>query len=73
MAAEAHDIPQLIDVEELAQLLAISPEILRARASRGEIPGTVKLSPKTVRFRRDEIHAWIEQQTTTRVVAGTEG
>ncbi len=48
---------QVLNLEEAAALLDVSPRALRAAASRGEVPG--RLVAGRWRFSRPAIHAWL--------------
>lgn len=50
----------LLDKSELCKLLRVGVETIERLEQEGRIPAPVKLGPRTKRWRRDEISAWIE-------------
>lgn len=50
---------------EVADLLAVPKTRVRSMSRRGEIP-TVRLGLREVRYRRQDIDAWIARRTTSR-------
>ena len=48
------------DVEER---LCISKSFIYAHMKRGSFPAPVKISPKCVRWRRDDVERWAAEQT----------
>ncbi len=51
---------ELLTVEEVAEILRLSPEAIRRRVSRGDFKA-YRPSPRTLRFRLDDIQAYIER------------
>lgn len=55
------DLPAVLTIPEVAQLLRISRGAAYQLARRGELPGTVKLG-RTLRVHRDTVLRWLESQ-----------
>jgi excisionase family DNA binding protein len=55
----------LLTAPEVAKLLAVSRERVWSISRRGEIP-TVRLGPREVRYRPEDIDAWIARRTSSR-------
>jgi excisionase family DNA binding protein len=55
----------LLTAPEVAKLLAVSRERVWSMSRRGEIP-TVRLGPREVRYRPEDIDAWIARRTSSR-------
>ncbi len=53
----------LLTAPEVAKLLAVSRERVWSMSRRGEIP-TVRLGPREVRYRPEDIDQWIARRTT---------
>lgn len=56
------DQDQLLTVDETAALLKISVEQLKEWRMRGEGPKILRLGHRTVRYRRSDIRAWMDEQ-----------
>lgn len=54
-------LPDLITVEEMAELLRTTPAGVYGRAARGKIPGKRK-SGKSMLFYKPAIVAWLEKE-----------
>lgn len=54
------DLPLLLQVDEVAQLLRVTRKSIYTMVDRGEIPGVTKLG-RRLRFRRDAIEAWLAE------------
>ena len=68
----AKEVPELLTAKELEGLLKIDLKTIYSYAERGLIP-YVKIQ-SNIRFRKTEIHEWIENQTyRPRPVNGTKG
>lgn len=50
--------PELLTVDEVAELLRVTPSAVRERAKRGAIPGAVE-GMKPRRFRAHDVRAWL--------------
>ena len=50
---------ELLKVKEAAHLLGMSERALRQRMIRGGCPPFVRLSERTLRFRRSDVLAWL--------------
>lgn len=64
---------KLLTTEEVAELLQVSPELVRQWRSRGEGPRSYKLSPGrsgTVRYRREDVDAWLRTRWVPPATAG---
>ena len=48
--------------EQAAEYLRVSPDALAAHASRGTGPMYAKLSGRAVRYRRQDLDAWVESK-----------
>ena len=55
----------LLTAVQGAQLLAVPKTRVWSMSRRGEIP-TVRLGPREVRYRPEDINAWIARRTTSR-------
>jgi len=64
MTATTHET-RAITVGEVAKILSVSPRHVWSLDSSGRLPMPIRLG-KSVRWRRDEIHAWIEAGAPTR-------
>jgi excisionase family DNA binding protein len=60
ISSPAAEEPLLINAEELARLINVSKRTLWRLRSAGDLPAPVRLG-STVRWRLDEIRAWIGQ------------
>jgi excisionase family DNA binding protein len=56
-------LPRLLDAKEVAALLGISRNRLYDLGRRGLIP-TIRISRGQVRYREDQLLAWMERHTT---------
>jgi excisionase family DNA binding protein len=56
---------RLMTAVEVADLLAVPTTRVWSMSRRGEIP-TVRLGPREVRYRPQDIEAWIARRTTSR-------
>ena len=65
---KAPHVPEFFTVYELSKKLNIPKSSLYFFVRRGEIPGLLKVG-RHLRFRRDIIEQWIEEQTRSRVEA----
>lgn len=54
----ADALPELLTVDEVAELLRVTPSAVRERAKRGAIPGAVE-GVKPRRFRAHEVRCWL--------------
>lgn len=54
----------LLTVAETAQLLGLTPATIRHLVDRGSLPAQLSAhrTRRTIRFRRSEIEAWVENQ-----------
>jgi len=52
---------RLLEVREVAVFLAISEKAVRRRIERGQLPGVVRLGPRTIRLRLADLLAWTGQ------------
>jgi excisionase family DNA binding protein len=52
------DLPEFLKAEELAELLRLNRKTIYEAASRGEIPGAIRVG-RVLRFRRDAVLAWV--------------
>lgn len=59
----------LLDVEQAAALLNVSPLTLRAWAQRGRVP-CVRLGRKTLRFDPADLQAWVQEHSEAAVAGG---
>ena len=60
-----------IDIKEVNHLTGLTKTPLYARIKSGEFPAPIPLSRNCVRWRSDEVAAWMDRQTEKRD-AGTE-
>ena len=60
----ASSVPLLITAQEFADLMQLSVRTLWRLSSAGQIPEPVRIGG-TVRWRRDEVHSWVEQGCPT--------
>lgn len=52
----------LVRQEEAARLLGVSPRCLEAWRYKGGGPRFVRISARCVRYRRSDLHAWLEER-----------
>lgn len=52
----------LLTIKEVAEMLNLTPRAVRARVQRDALPGVVRLSERTIRFRRAELVPWLKEQ-----------
>ena len=55
----------LMTAVEVAELLAVPKTRVWSMSPRGEIP-TVRIGPREVRYRREDIDIWIARRTSSR-------
>jgi len=55
----------LMTAVQVAELLAVPKTRVWSMSRRGEIP-TVRIGPREVRYRREDIDIWIARRTTSR-------
>lgn len=55
----------LMTAAQVAQLLAVPKTRVWSMSRRGEIP-TVRIGPRELRYRPEDIEAWIARRTTSR-------
>lgn len=53
---------ELLTYGELAELLSVSPQTLRNWRRQGRGPRATKVGARLVRFHREDVDAWLEQQ-----------
>jgi prophage regulatory protein len=58
--------PRIAKRPEVERLTGLSRSSIYRLAAAGQFPQPVKLSPRAVGWRADEIAAWIEQRTAER-------
>ena len=56
---------RLLTAVQVAELLAVPRTRVWSMSRRGEIP-TVRIGPREVRYRPEDIDAWIARRTTSR-------
>jgi excisionase family DNA binding protein len=61
----AHVTERLLTAVQVADLLAVPKTRVWSMSRRGEIP-TVRIGPREVRYRPEDIDAWIARRTTSR-------
>ncbi len=61
----------LLTAREVAEMLAVSPETVLRRWRAGELPG-FRLAPNVLRFRADDIEAWLQGRRVNGPGAGGE-
>ena len=57
------DFPPVLTTGEAAELLRVTPQALRNWRWRGRGPKFVRVSANRVRYTRDDIVAWVKDQT----------
>jgi excisionase family DNA binding protein len=55
----------LLTAEQVAALLAVPKTRVWSMSRRGEIP-TVRIGPREVRYRPEDLETWIARRTTSR-------
>jgi excisionase family DNA binding protein len=55
---------RLLTTRDVAEYLGLSPETVLRRYRAGDLPG-IRLASNVLRFREDEIEAWLAAHTTT--------
>jgi excisionase family DNA binding protein len=58
---DAHQLPYLLCVDEVAELLRVSRKAVYCMVDRGELPGVTKIG-RRVRFHRDSLLKWLDSQ-----------
>lgn len=53
---------ELLSIHDLTALLAVSESNLRRQIRAGEFPPGHRISPRCLRWRRDEVEAWVRQR-----------
>ena len=61
---------RLLTARELGERLGVSPETVLRWVRRGELPA-IRLPGGAVRFREDEVEAWLEERATPSQGAST--
>ncbi|MGB3186889.1 MAG: helix-turn-helix domain-containing protein [Ornithinimicrobium sp.] len=61
----AHTTPMFLTVQEVAELLRVSPATFRAWTAKGEGPPAMRFG-KQIRYRPDRVFEWVEQQEGSR-------
>lgn len=54
--------PELLTLDEVADLLRVAPRTVQRMASAGEIPAPIQISPARSRWRRGDLDAWLDSQ-----------
>lgn len=57
----AHAEPMFLTVQEVAELLRVSPATVRAWIAKGEGPPAMRFG-KQIRYRPERVMEWVEQQ-----------
>lgn len=57
----AHATPMFLTVQEVAELLRVSPATVRAWIAKGEGPPAMRFG-KQIRYRPERVIEWVEQQ-----------
>lgn len=52
----------LMSTIEAAEILNLLPQTLRLWRMQGRGPSYVRFGPRTIRYRREDIEAWVHQQ-----------
>jgi predicted DNA-binding transcriptional regulator AlpA len=55
------DLPLLVDAKTLAKLLSISPATVWRMLSAGKLPSPLRPSAGIVRWKTEEIRAWVNE------------
>lgn len=61
---------ELLTLEKVAVKLTVSRRTLQRMIERGEFIQPVRIAPRRIAFRRDQVDAWIESQAQTAKVRG---
>ena len=61
--------PELLTPEQAGQILSMSSHSLAQMRYVGNGPAYVKISAKTIRYRRTDLEAWLQARTRTRTRA----
>ena len=54
----------LLSQKRVATLLSVSPRALEAWRVRGEGPAFIRISKRCIRYRRDDIEAWLAERAS---------
>ena len=57
--------PELLTARDLASYLRVSPRTVQRMAAAGELPPPVPISPGRSRWRRGDIHEWLDRGGTS--------
>lgn len=61
--SEARERPLLMNENEAAELLGFSVRTLQTWRFRGGGPQFIRVSSRCIRYRREDLEAWIEERT----------
>ena len=56
------ELPTLLTVKEVADLLRTSTKSIYAMNKRGQLPGATKIGQRRLLFRRDALVDWLDQK-----------
>ena len=60
-----HDPLALLTEADAAELLKFTRRFLQARRVRGDGPPFIRISSRAIRYRREDLLAWLEQRVRT--------
>lgn len=60
----ASDPPLLLSTRQAARLLSVSPRTILRMGEDGTIPPPIRVGPHFLRWRRDELEAFIDRRKT---------
>ncbi|MBN2582535.1 MAG: helix-turn-helix domain-containing protein [Planctomycetes bacterium] len=58
------DWPQLLSRKEAAQYLSVRPQTLACWATEGRGPRMIRYSARCIRYRVEDLKAWLDEQET---------
>jgi prophage regulatory protein len=67
-ALDPHSV-RLLRVQDVLRMVALSRSTLYHHVRRGEFPRPLSIGPRAVRWRSDEVHAWLNARTDARSAA----
>lgn len=56
-------VSQLLTVEDLAELLGLSPKAVYQARYKGQMPPATQWGGRGIRWRREVVEAWLERRT----------
>lgn len=58
-SSDSSSMPALLTVHEVAAIFKVSVRTIQRRRAAGDLPKPISIGPRMIRWRADEIEAWI--------------